>query len=476
MAETDTGADAPRQRSKPLRTNAQINDFYGYAIGKAVMAGTAPFQNATKMPPPETPAVPSYTFQDRDGNERTTRPQPARAYGPAKAQFLRAYAETKGIENPQFVSQRKAVQLMRAEGETGHLKVAQKGAKFIEIPRNRSAANMPTMLTEDGPNHDKDGNPVEGKKGDAVRDENGKSVMTAVQFGPMADDPPLNVVAEGPDWERFQQQSRPNRILPLSESNAKAAPIARPTPEESRAALDAMVDTAQKKWGIEIRGDLEPGERSTFEVEVGDDGKDRSVIHLAPDASQEDAAARDTSLVVAVSHACAYEQAKRDPGARPDPIDIQKAGEQGRETGAFAREDMVANIAAQEFMTGAGLEFKPQPKEETEHLREAQAHALSQPGGYEQVTYNAARTMRMLHGNEPTQRDQARVQRQERFQERLAGSEIERAAAGLPMDTELTHDAGDDLGEDRPAPQTGATPEQAQSRDRGADQPGGGPG
>ena len=135
-------AAEPRQRRTPLRTDEDIHNSYGQAIAKKVLEGEAPFQRATSMPSPETPGVKSYSFTTADGVERKTNPQPARVYGTAKGQFLRAYAERHGIENPQFVSRQKATSLLRAAGETGHIKPAAKGAKTIMLPRNSSATNI----------------------------------------------------------------------------------------------------------------------------------------------------------------------------------------------------------------------------------------------------------------------------------------------------------------------------------------------
>lgn len=470
MAQTEV---RPAPRRRPLRTNDQIYDAYGTALAKQVRSGRAPFQTSTAMRTPHTPAVPAYSFTDPDGVERVARAQPARAYGPAKAHFLRAYAAEVGLENPQFVSARKAIQLLRAAGHDGNVQAAVKGASYVEIPRNRSAANMPTLLTDDGPNFTESGQPVAGKKGDVARDDAGKVVVRAVQFGPLADDPPLDVNVSGPDWEKFQRQSRPNRVLPIEQSNATAEPLPVPSLEDGRDAVDAMLQAARRQWGVEFKNHVKG---RGFSVKVDPDGERRAVVALPrfdpasagqPGSPWESESHYVTRLAVEVSHACAYEQAKRDPEARPDPLVIQEHGARGKNTAAYAREDMVANMASIEFVTSAGYRFEPGPSGPTSHLRDAQAEALAEPGGYAKVTYNAARTLRMLHGQQPTQRDEARVQRQERFAERVAASnDIERAAAGIPLDTVLTADAGARHAENRPPRQTGESPAHAPARAR----------
>ena len=246
-----------------------------------------------------------------------------------------------------------------------------------------------------------------------------------------------------------------------------------------------MVETAQEKWNVSFVEDKKGlgFHRETPAPAAGDTkgepGVERSVISLPPfDAAKVGKRGSSwrsedefvTRLAVEVGHACAYEQAARDPAARPDPLDAQKAGEKSRQTAAFAREDMVSNMASMEFVTAAGFKFTPAPHEETSHMREAQAQALNEPGGYSKVTYNAARTMRMLEGQQPTARDDARARRQEQFQDRALGlSEIDRAARGIPdlAATPLTADAGRDVGShNRPAPQSGpaAQPDKGRSR------------
>ena len=268
--------------------------------------------------------------------------------------------------------------------------------------------------------------------------------------------------------------------MPLSESNAKADGIARPTPEDGRAALAGMLDAAQEKWGVTFVEDKK-GLGFRRETVPGPDGEgvaERSVVALPAfdeakvgkrNASWRSEEEYVTRLAVEVGHACAYEQASRDPAARPDPIDAQKAGDKSRQTAAYAREDMVANMAAMEFVTNAGYTFTPAPVEETAHMREAQAHELAEPGGYAKTTYNAARTLRMLQGQEPTARDDARARKQERFADRaLAMDDIDRAAQGVPdlSAAPLTPDAGREVGADRPAPQTGPAKDPGRDRDR----------
>ena len=472
-----------RERRTPLRTDDAINDGYGQAIAAKVLQGKAPFQRSTSMPTPETPAIPTYSFTDAQGVEGKAKGSPARAYGPAKAQFLRAYAQQNGIENPQFVSRQKATHLLRAAGETGHIKPAAKGARSIMLPRNRSATNMPVVLEKDGPNFNASREQVKGKKGDAQVDKDGKVVTEVVQYGPAADDPPLNVATTGKVWEEFQRRSQPNMVFPISESNARAEPIAKPTPEEGREAVSGMLKAASDKWGVTFVDDKK-GKGFSRETVKSPDGEvsERSVVALPPfeaaKAGKRGAAWKSedeyiTRLTVEVGHACAHVQSERDPTARPDPRTAQQAGDKSRQTASFAREDMVANMAAMEFVTGAGREFTPAPQEETSHMREAQAHALTEPGGYSKVTYNASRSLRMLQGQEPTARDNARAIKQERFVDRAMGMDaIDRAAQGLPgLGAPLTADAGRGVGADRPTKPT-STPAKEPSRDRTAPTPG----
>ena len=476
-------AAEPRQRRTPLRTDEDIHNSYGQAIAKKVLEGEAPFQRATSMPSPETPGVKSYSFTTADGVERKTNPQPARVYGTAKGQFLRAYAERHGIENPQFVSRQKATSLLRAAGETGHIKPAAKGAKTIMLPRNSSATNMPVVLEKDGPNFNAKCESVKGKKGDVQHDKEGRPVTTVVQFGPAADDPPLNIATTGEAWKEFQRQSKPNLVMPLSQSNARAEPIARPTAEEGREAFAGMLKTASEKWNVTFVDDKK-GQGFSRETVKSPDGEmsERSVVSLPPfdaaKAGKRGSAWKSedeyvTRVAVEVGHACAYHQATRDPAARPDPLDAQKAGDKSRQTAAFAREDMVSNMAAMEFVTGAGRKFTPAPQEEKAHMREAQAHALAEPGGYSKVTYNASRSLRMLNGNEPTRRDDSRARKTERFADKALGMDaIDLAAQGLPdLGAPLTKDAGRDVGAERPT-KPSSTPSKEPSRDRTTPTPG----
>lgn len=432
MAKTNTSQSGSRRRV-PLRTNDQIHDAYGLAIGKAVLAGEAPFQNPTTMPPPETPGVPAYAFVTPDGVERQTRAVPARTYGPAKAQFLRAYARERGIVNPQFVSRRKAVALLRANGEDGHLQPAMAGARYIEVPRNRSARNMAVVLIEDGPNFDADGNPTEGRKGDRRLDANGKPVFRPVEYGPLADEPPVDIETAGDQWDRFRLGSRPNRILPLVESNATAAAIARPGDEAAAAAVEKALERAGNVWDIEVRRDEETRTPGVVLQENGG-GAVRPVV-LVGTRDSDDGAGWDTAVIVALAQAYGYLQGERDPEARPDALTaLRNDGPAAAVEAALAREAMVANMAAQEFLTAHGLEFRPVGKERTEHLRGAQARALATRGGYRQVTYNAARALRMLAGLEPTVREEMRREREDELgADDGTMTEVERAAAGIPF-------------------------------------------
>ena len=475
-----------RERRTPLRTDDAINDGYGQAIAAKVLQGKAPFQRSTSMPTPETPADSDVQLHRRPGPWRgRAKGSPARAYGPAKAQFLRAYAQQNGIENPQFVSRQKATHLLRAAGETGHIKPAAKGARSIMLPRNRSATNMPVVLEKDGPNFNASREQVKGKKGDASGRQGwqGRHRGRPVRSGRRRsaaqrrhDRQGVGGVSSGAASPTWCSRSR--------ESNARAEPIAKPTPEEGREAVAGMLKAASDKWGVTFVDDKK-GKGFSRETVKSPDGEfsERSVVALPPfDVAKAGKRRRglevprtSTSRVspFEVGHACAHVQSERDPIARPDPRTAQKAGDNSRQTASFAREDMVANMAAMEFVTGVGRKFTPAPQEETSHMREAQAHALSEPGGYSKVTYNASRSLRMLQGQEPTARDNARAIKQERFVDRAMSMDaIDRAAQGLPgLGAPLTADAGRGVGADRPTKPT-STPAKEPSRDRTAPTPG----
>ena len=445
-----------RRAARPLRTNEQIYQEIGEVMGACARDGKAPFQRTSSMPPPETPGVPAMEITDRKGNTRRSASQPARAYGTAKAQFLRAYAESRGIENPQFVSRGKAVLLMRAAGQREPIRPARKGAKYIEIPRNRAAVRVPMILPGSEANCDAKGWAKMGAAGDVARDADGKVVTRTIQLGPMAADPPAGVDTGSREWAHLELQSRPNLILALEDSYAKAAPIARPDVEQSRQAFDAMMRAAQEKWNIRIHPDLQKGELATMRTtsarrdERADGNRtDSTVVHVSTQPGDTNAGAWATSIVVAVAHACAHEQARRDPAGRPDPIAIQKAGPEAMETEAFAREDMVANIATQEFMSAAGIRFEPKARNEA--IRERQALALIEPGGYERITKLAGETQRMLRGEEPNRRAQARAREVEKARDTLFPMEEPAEAPGPRTKTTLVLDAGAAVGAERPA-------------------------
>ena len=223
-------AAEPRQRRTLLRTDAEIHDSYGNAIAKKVLEGEAPFQRATSMPSPETPGVKSYSFTTADGVERKTNPQPARVYGTAKGQFLRAYAERHGIENPQFVSRQKATSLLRAAGETGHIKPAAKGAKTIMLPRNSSATNMPVVLEKDGRQRQRQVRVVKGKKGDVSRQAMARPTRGADLRGPAADDHPRSTSGV----RRVQGWTVPATRLQTRNLRSLASRLRLPTPFASQ--------------------------------------------------------------------------------------------------------------------------------------------------------------------------------------------------------------------------------------------------
>ena len=421
------------------RTNAQIYDAYGQAIATLALRGQAPYQVSSRASRPESRALSS------DGNSgvypgalRLAPPLSVRPYSLSTGLFLRAYARAHRLAHPQFVSPSQALTLVRIHFGPEH-PVTRRGARSIELPRKSSVLRVPTVLTESGSNFDDLGRSVSGRAGDVRRDSTGTSVVRPIAFGSLSTCPD-DVHRDSPAWRRFLRQSRSNRVFPVSQTFAIVPPPSTPSREDGLLRVKRMVDTASARWGVEFR-DAPVGRG--FSRQADGDGNPVSVVALP--AFDQDAVARGggpwashdaylSHLVVETSHACGYEQARRDPQSRPDPLRAHSSSSSSSDRSAFVREDMVAHIAALEFITGAGFTFTPLRRIFQPGSSDVQARALLEPGGYEGITSSASRSLRMLCGLEPT-RDEERALRGRLV---ISGSQdVDDSQIPLPLGREL---------------------------------------
>ena len=407
-----------RRPSRPSRgvtsgpTREESVQQWGQTVAGQVRRGQSVLQQPQATPPPQ--GLPY---------EKNGQKQPPHNFGGTRGIILRTVAHDRGLEDTRFATERTARDYNEMHGDTDKVRggvvrgrvadsgIAVPGQKGADQPRQVMAA---VRLTEDGPNFNANGKPVEGKKGDVKFTEKGHVVEELVTM-------------EG--QRRGQGQVVYHNVqdlrLPSREPRAEApesrrdylltnvmATARRPVQGAPADSADPAHQPLQVRESKDLPGRAELSLEQNVDIGNGKTAAEAYVLRTGP----EDSFPSKEHHVGAVVHEVNRFHMCRDGNA--DAIAVARAKPSERESmPEFGRSELAASAATMDRMTEVGYTWHPPQysPENRSQVREAQAVQLEKPGGLDEVGQQANRTYRLSSGRAATAYEQ-RERNQQRAQ------------------------------------------------------------
>ena len=315
--------------------------------------------------------------------------------------------------------------------------IAVPGQKSADDPRQVMAR---VKLTEDGPNFDANGQPVEGKEGDWKRNEKGhiEEQLTVVEGQRSGQGQVVYFNAEDlrvPSLEPRAQPRAEAREYLLSDVMAKARQPVRGAPADS---VDPGHQPLQVRETADLPGRAELSLEKDVDIGGGKTAPEAYVLRAGP----QDSFPSKEHHLGAVIHEVNRFHMCRDGNA--DAIAVARAEPAAREAmPEFGRSELAASAATMDRMTEAGCTWHPPQysPDSRRQVREAQAVQLEKPGGLDEVGQQANRTYRLSSGRAATvyeqrQRNEERAQSVDRTNRDLLARQGQRnVAAPIPEET-----------------------------------------
>ena len=412
-------------------TRAESVQQWGSTIAGQVRRGQSVLQQSQATPPPQ--GLPY---------EKGGQKQPPHNFGGTRGLILRTVAHDRGYEDTRFATERTARDFNEMHGDAEKVRggvvrgrvadsgIAVPGQKGADEPRQIMA---PVKLTEDGPNFNANGKPVEGKAGDTRFTEKGHVVEE------------LRTV-EG--QRRGQGQVVYHNVqdlrLPSREPRAEApenrreyllanvmAQARRPVQGAPADSVDPAHQPLQVRESKDMPGRAELSLEQNVDIGNGKTVPEAYVLRAGPESSFPSKEHHVGALVHEVDrfHMCRDGNADAIAVARAKPAERESMPE-------FGRSELVASAATMDRMTEVGYTWHPpQYSPETRsQVRDAQAAQLEKPGGLDEVGQQANRTYRLSSGRAATvyeqrERNQQRVQGVDRTNRDLLSRQGERVPA-----------------------------------------------
>ena len=425
-----------RRPSRPSRgvtsgpTREESVQQWGQTVAGQVRRGQSVLQQPQASPPPQ--GLPY---------EKNGQKQAPHNFGGTRGLILRTVAHDRGFEDTRFATERTARDYNEMHGDTDKVRggvvrgrvadsgIAVPGQKGADQPRQVMAA---VRLTEDGPNFNANGKPVEGKKGDVKFTDKGHVVEELVTM-------------EG--QRRGQGQVVYHNVqdlrLPSREPRAEApenrrdylltnvmATARRPVQGAPADSADPAHQPLQVRESKDLPGRAELSLEQNVDIGNGKTAPEAYVLRSGP----QDSFPSKEHHVGAVVHEVNRFHMCRDGNA--DAIAVARAKPSERESmPEFGRSELAASAATMDRMTEVGYTWHP-PQYSPEHrsqVREAQAVQLEKPGGLDEVGQQANRTYRLSSGRAATvyeqrERNQQRAQSVDRTNRNLLERQGQRAA------------------------------------------------
>ena len=407
-----------RRPSRPSRgvtsgpTREESVQQWGQTVAGQVRRGQSVLQQPQATPPPQ--GLPY---------EKNGQKQPPHNFGGTRGIILRTVAHDRGLEDTRFATERTARDYNEMHGDTDKVRggvvrgrvadsgIAVPGQKGADQPRQVMAA---VRLTEDGPNFNANGKPVEGKKGDVKFTDKGHVVEELVTM-------------EG--QRRGQGQVVYHNVqdlrLPSREPRAEApesrrdylltnvmATARRPVQGAPADSADPAHQPLQVRESKDLPGRAELSLEQNVDIGNGKTAAEAYVLRTGP----EDSFPSKEHHVGAVVHEVNRFHMCRDGNA--DAIAVARAKPSERESmPEFGRSELAASAATMDRMTEVGYTWHPPQysPENRSQVREAQAVQLEKPGGLDEVGQQANRTYRLSSGRAATAYEQ-RERNQQRAQ------------------------------------------------------------
>ena len=411
-------------------TRAESVQQWGGTIAGQVRRGQSVLQQPQATRPPQ--GLP----YEKNGEK-----QPPHNFGGTRGLILRTVSHDRGYEDTRFATERTARDYNEMHGDADKVRggvvkgrtadrgIAVPGQKGADEPRQVTAR---VKLTEDGPNFDANGKPVDGKKGEWKRAENGEIEERLVTM-------------EG--QRRGQGQVTYFNIddlrLPSREPRAEApenrreylltnvmATARRPVQGAPADSVDPAHQPLQVRESKDLPGRAELSLEQNVDIGGGKTVPEAYVLRSGPQDSFPSKEHHLGSVIHEVNrfHMC------RDGNA--DAIAVAKAAPAEREKlPEFGRSELAASAATMDRMTEVGYTWHPPQysAENRSQVREAQAVQLEKPGGLDEVGQQANRTYRLSTGRAATvyeqrERNQERTQSVDRTNRDLLARQGQRTA------------------------------------------------
>ena len=427
-----------RRPSRPSRgvtsgpTREESVQQWGQTVAGQVRRGQSVLQQPQATPPPQ--GLPY---------EKNGQKQAPHNFGGTRGLILRTVAHDRGFEDTRFATERTARDYNEMHGDTDKVRggvvrgrvadsgIAVPGQKGADQPRQVMAE---VRLTEDGPNFNANGKPVEGKKGDVKFTEKGHVVEELVTM-------------EG--QRRGQGQVVYHNVqdlrLPSREPRAEApesrrdylltnvmAVARRPVQGAPADSADPAHQPLQVRESKDLPGRAELSLEQNVDIGGGKTAPEAYVLRTGP----QDSFPTKEHHVGAVVHEVNRFHMCRDGNA--DAIAVARAKPSERESmPEFGRSELAASAATMDRMTEVGHTWRPPQysPENRSQVREAQAVQLEKPGGLDEVGQQANRTYRLSSGRAATvyeqrERNQQRAQSVDRTNRDLLDRQGQRTAGG----------------------------------------------
>lgn len=436
--QTGAGFRRPSRPSRGVTTGPTREESvqqWGGTVAGQVRRGQSVLQQPQASPPPQ--GLPY---------EKNGQKQAPHNFGGTRGLILRTVAHDRGYEDTRFATERTARDFNEMHGDADNVRggvvrgrvadsgVAVPGQKGADQPRQIMA---PVKLTEDGPNFNANGKPVDGKAGDTKFTEKGHVVEELVTM-------------EG--QRRGQGQVVYHNVqdlrLPSREPRAEApenrreylltnvmATARRPVQGAPADSVDPAHQPLQVRESKDLPGRAELNLEQNVEIGNGKTVPEAYVLRSGP---QDSFPSKEHHLGAVVHETNRFHMC-RDGNA--DAIAVARAKPSEREQmPEFGRSELAASAATMDRMTEVGHTWHP-PQYSPEHrsqVREAQAVQLEKPGGLDEVGQQANRTYRLSSGRAATvyeerERSQQRAQSVDRTNRDLLERQGERTAgAGTP--------------------------------------------
>ena len=392
-------------------TREQSVRVWGLCIAGQVRRGQSVLQQPQATRPPQ--GLPY---------EKNGQKQAPHNFGGTRGLILRTVSHDRGYEDTRFATERTARDYNEMHGDADKVRggvvkgrtadqgIPVPGQKGADEPRQVMAR---VKLTEDGPNFNANGKPVEGKKGEWKRAKNGEIEQRLVTMEGQrrgqgqvtyfnVDDLRL------PSREPRAEAPENRREYLLTNVMAQARRPVQGAPADS---VDPAHQPLQVRESKDLPGRAELSLEQNVDIGNGKIAPEAYVLRSGPQDSFPSKEHHLGSVIHEVNrfHMC------RDGNA--DAIAVAKAAPAEREKmPEFGRSELAAAAATMDRMTEVGYTWHPPQysAENRSQVREAQAVQLEKPGGLDEVGQQANRTCRLSTGRavtvyEQRERNQNRV-------------------------------------------------------------------